>query len=185
VRGSCPDTDIVVLYPCTYSRTRACRSTSYTVSSPGQGAPLQEGQGCRSPVEQHAAAPDFQCTSPTASPGDMPHSHAQPHRGVGKRSLWRQAPGVVIPQDAGVYGVDGACLTGPTQIKWIGQLLERDYMFAFHIDGKYKLHHGQWILCTLGTHMLTVRGAKLVTLSTTFIPLVYLFAKQHESDGAG
>ena len=90
-----------------------------------------------------------------------------------------------VPQDAAAYGVDGACFTGPTQINWIQQLLKMPKNFTLHMDGKYKLHHGVWILLTLGTHCLKVEGETCVTrLGTTFVPLVYLFCKNHESTGA-
>lgn len=90
-----------------------------------------------------------------------------------------------IPQNAAAFGVDGACFTGPTQIKWIQQLVARQGQFVLHIDGKYKLHHGIWILITLGTHMLKRVGVHSVTqLQRTFVPLVYLFSKNHESVGA-
>ena len=90
-----------------------------------------------------------------------------------------------IPQQAAAFQVDGACFTGPTQIKWIEQLLKLAKKFTLHMDGKYKLHHGVWILITLGTHCLKVGGKTQVTkLSTTFVPLVYLFCKNHESTGA-
>lgn len=90
-----------------------------------------------------------------------------------------------IPQQAAAFRVDGACFTGPTQIKWMQQLMKLPKKFTLHMDGKYKLHHGVWILITLGTHCLKVEGSTQVTrLSTTFIPLVYLFCKNHESNGA-
>jgi hypothetical protein len=91
---------------------------------------------------------------------------------------------ICIPQDANVFSVDGACFTGPTQIKWMQQLLELDGQFSLHMDGKYKLHHGVWILLTIGTHCIKVVGETSVTsLCTTFVPLVYLFCKNHESTG--
>lgn len=91
---------------------------------------------------------------------------------------------ICIPQDAATFGVDGACFTGPTQIDWIRQLLAVEFQFVLHMDGKYKLHHGVWILLTIGTHCLKAQGETAVTsLGTTFIPLVYLFCKNHESTG--
>ena len=90
-----------------------------------------------------------------------------------------------IPQDAAVFQVDGACFTGPTQIQWMKQLLKLQKNFTLHMDGKYKLHHGVWILITMGTHCLKVVGETTVTrLATTFVPLMYLFCKNHESIGA-
>jgi len=83
-----------------------------------------------------------------------------------------------------VYNVEGACLTGPMQIQWIGQLKAMPRQFVLHTDSKFKLHHGDWVLTTLGTHWLRW-DAHNRTLSTSFAPLVYLMCKQHESVGAG
>ena len=52
-----------------------------------------------------------------------------------------------------------------------------------HCDAKFKLHHGEWVLTSLGTHCLRWDPHNL-KLSTTFVPLVYLMCKQHESAGA-
>ena len=91
---------------------------------------------------------------------------------------------ICIPQQAQTYDVDGACFTGPTQIKWIQQLLPLKRNFVLHMDGKYKLHHGVWILLSMGTHCLKATGESAITkLGTTFVPLVYLFCKNHESTG--
>ena len=90
-----------------------------------------------------------------------------------------------IPQPAQSYGVQGACFTGPRQINWLGELLQLGPRQAvLHMDGKYKLHHGEWVLLTLGSHCLRQLGEDEVTgLTTTFLPLVYLFCKNHESTG--
>ena len=56
-------------------------------------------------------------------------------------------------------------------------------MFVLHVDGKHKLHHGKWILITLGTHMLKCVGTHKFKLGTTFVPLIYLMCLQHESSG--
>ena len=82
-----------------------------------------------------------------------------------------------------VYDTEGACLTGPTQIAWMGQLVNMPLKFVLHADGKHKLHHGGWILITLGTHYLRWDQHNL-TLSTSFAPLMYLFCKQIETLGA-
>ena len=90
-----------------------------------------------------------------------------------------------IPQFAATYHVDGACFTGPRQINWIRQLSTRDGRFVLHLDGKHKLHHGVWVLITLGTHCLSVKGqATARDLTNTFIPLIYLFCKDNESTAA-
>jgi len=52
-----------------------------------------------------------------------------------------------------------------------------------HIDGKYKLHHSKFLLLTIGTHYLRYDHHHS-TLSNSFAPLVYLFCKEGESDGA-
>ena len=56
-----------------------------------------------------------------------------------------------VPMDALSYSVHGTCFTGKIQIGWIGQLIERPKLFVLHVDGKYKLHHQNCILLTLGT----------------------------------
>lgn len=59
-----------------------------------------------------------------------------------------------IPQDNASFDVEGVCVTGPMQLKWIGQLIDMPLQFVLHADGKHKLHHAGWILITLGTHHL-------------------------------
>ena len=89
----------------------------------------------------------------------------------------------VIPLQASDFSVSGECFTGPQQIKWIGQLGKIPFKFVLHIDGKYKLHHGKWILITIGVHVLRW-DAHHSRLVTSFVPLIYLFCKEHESQGA-
>ena len=104
--------------------------------------------------------------------------------GAGAVSALLQKDYICIPQDAATFQVDGACFTGPTQISWVRQLVGRPGQFVLHMDGKYKLHHGVWILLTIGTHCLRAMGETATTsLGNTFIPLVYLFCKNHESTG--
>ena len=88
-----------------------------------------------------------------------------------------------IPMDVSAYNIHGACYTGPHQIQWMGQLAKMPGEWQVHIDGKYKLHHAKWLLLTIGTHRLRYDVANQ-TLSNSFIPLVYLFCKEGESDGA-
>ena len=95
-------------------------------------------------------------------------------------SKFRQLIYIPMPD---VYQVEGACLTGPMQIQWMGQLMKLPRQFVLHIDSKFKLHHGEWVLTSLGTHCLRWDPHHL-KLSTTFVPLVYLMCKQHESAGA-
>ena len=59
-----------------------------------------------------------------------------------------------VPMDCALYDTEGMCFTGPQQVQWIGQLLQRPQQFVLHADGKHKLHHGRWVLMTLGTHYL-------------------------------
>ena len=89
---------------------------------------------------------------------------------------------IYIPMED-VYGVEGACMTGPMQISWMGQLMNLPKKFVLHADSKFKLHHGEWVLTTLGTHYLRW-DVNNRNLSTSFVPLVYLICKQHESVGA-
>ena len=92
---------------------------------------------------------------------------------------------LAIPLEAKDFSVSGECFTGTQQIKWIGQLGKIPFQFVLHIDRKYKLHHGKWILITIGVHILRwdVHHCRLVT---SFVPLdlVYLFCKEHESQRA-
>jgi hypothetical protein len=88
-----------------------------------------------------------------------------------------------VPMTCAEYNTEGLCLTGPVQIKWIGQLCEMPRRFVLHIDGKYKLHHGGWILITVGTHYLRW-DAHHQQLSQSYVPLVYLMCKQGESGTA-
>jgi hypothetical protein len=59
-----------------------------------------------------------------------------------------------VPMDTSAYSVHGACFTGKIQIGWIGQLVGRPKLYVLHLDGKYKLHHQNFILITLGVHYL-------------------------------
>ena len=47
-----------------------------------------------------------------------------------------------VPMDCARYDTEGMCFTGPMQVQWIGQLLQRPHQFVLHADGKHKLHHG-------------------------------------------
>ena len=89
----------------------------------------------------------------------------------------------VTPQEAALYKVEGACFTGPQQLRWVLGLTKMPGKFVLHMDGKHKLHHGVWILITIGTHYLRNTGVISVELTHSFVPLVYLFCKQHETTG--
>lgn len=93
-------------------------------------------------------------------------------------STFRQV--INVPMDCAKYDTEGMCFTGPMQVQWIGQLLQRPHQFVLHADGKHKLHHGRWVLMTLGTHYLRY-DAERDQLSTSFAPLMYLMSKQVES----
>ena len=93
-------------------------------------------------------------------------------------STFRQV--INVPMDCARYDTEGMCFTGPMQVHWIGQLLQRPQRFVLHADGKHKLHHGRWVLMTLGTHYLRY-DADRDQLSTSFAPLMYLMSKQVES----
>lgn len=86
-----------------------------------------------------------------------------------------------IPMDDTEYpDVLGVALTMKCQIDWIGQLVQKPLRFVIHGDGKWKLHHGNWILITFGTHSneFDKKKGKIVH---SFRPLVYLFTRNQES----
>lgn len=88
-----------------------------------------------------------------------------------------------IPMDGIAFDTEGVCLTGRMQIHWMSQLLQMPKGFVLHTDGKHKLHHGEWILMSVGTHYLRWDEHHR-TLSTSFAPLVYIMCKQHETIGS-
>ena len=88
-----------------------------------------------------------------------------------------------VPIDALAFGVEGAVFTGRMQLHWLSQLVNMPHQFVLHMDGKHKLHHGGWLLTSLGTHHLRWDTHNL-TLSTQFVPLVYMMSKQIESNGS-
>ena len=64
-------------------------------------------------------------------------------------------------------GTEAMCFTGKTQLGWLGQLVAAPVRHVLHIDGKYKLHHGKWMLITIGTHSLEKpKGGAEVRTST-------------------
>ena len=89
---------------------------------------------------------------------------------------------LAVPLSGSDYAVHGQCFTGPVQVGWMLQLLGMPLKFVLHVDGKHKLHHGKFILITLGTHYLRW-DAENTRLSTSFAPLMYLMCREHESDG--
>ena len=89
---------------------------------------------------------------------------------------------MAVPLSGSDYAVHGQCFTGPVQVGWMLQLLGMPLKFVLHVDGKHKLHHGKFILITLGTHYLRY-DEHHTTLSTSFAPLMYLMCREQESDG--
>lgn len=65
-------------------------------------------------------------------------------------------------------------------IHFMSQLVELQRPWALHGDGKHKLHFGTWMLITFGTHMLRWDAHNRV-FSHAFCPLLYLWARDHES----
>ena len=86
-----------------------------------------------------------------------------------------------VPMDWTAYlGVEAVILTCHQQVDWIGQCVEHPRRFTLHIDGKWKLHHGKWILVTVGTHSIEFdRNRKLIVHS--FRPLLYMFTTNIET----
>jgi hypothetical protein len=118
-----------------------------------------------------------------AIPPTLALLNAAPSSSLVASVLGGASQSLYIPMQAGAYGIHGACYTGKTQIGWMGQLAQMPGEWQVHIDGKYKLHHSKFLLLTLGTHYLRYDHHHS-TLSTSFAPLVYLFCKEGESDGA-
>ena len=88
-----------------------------------------------------------------------------------------------VPYDTSKFpDVEAVAFTMHVQISWIGILVRVSYYYVCHIDGKYKLHHGDWMLITFGTHSIHLDDKGV--LRHTFNPLVYLFMKQQESKAA-
>ena len=70
-----------------------------------------------------------------------------------------------------LHSVQAVCFTGRTQINWLLQLAETDFKYTMHIDGVHKLHHGEWILVTIGPHVLN-RSADGTVRNTNMIPMI-------------
>ena len=85
---------------------------------------------------------------------------------------------LTIPMNYDLYpDTEAICLTGKTQVNWIGQLAASETRYMLHIDGKHKIHHGKWMLVSIGTHVLVYKeDRKKITHS--YRPL---FVKQQES----
>ena len=90
-----------------------------------------------------------------------------------------------VPLDWTKYlGVEAVALTLHVQVGWIQTLVNNPHKFVLHVDGKHKLHHGSWILVTVGTHSVERdehQNSSRGQIVHSFRPLVYMFCKQHES----
>ena len=87
-----------------------------------------------------------------------------------------------VPFDAEKFNdVEAVVLTMHVQINWIGILVHLEFYYCCHIDGKHKLHHGDWMLITFGTHSIHQVGKQI---RHTFRPLIYMFVKQQESSSS-
>jgi len=86
---------------------------------------------------------------------------------------------LTVPITTATLESAGVPLCSPHQAKLISQLADMPDRFTLHADGKYKLHHGGFILLTLGTHVL-----KLVKqqLRTSFVPLMHVVKPAGESE---
>ena len=72
-------------------------------------------------------------------------------------------------------------LTMKAQIDWIGQLRDNANRFAIHIDGKWKVHQGDWLLVTLGTHSTEYNDAR-GEVNHSFRPLMYMLTSEQETE---
>ena len=95
-----------------------------------------------------------------------------------------------VPYDYDAFkDVEALILTTLHQIQWIGQLAKMPGLFVLHIDGKHKLHHGGWLLITVGTHAMDYHRKKTALAHAIahgivhgYRPAVYMFCKQQETD---
>ena len=81
----------------------------------------------------------------------------------------------------GFDDVDAVVLTMSEQMLWLEQCVRSRHKTMIHMDGKYKLHHGGWLLVTLGCHCLRYDKRHKHVVTHTFRPFVYMFVKQKES----
>lgn len=72
-----------------------------------------------------------------------------------------------------------ACKSG---ISWLIQMMESSLNYALHADGKHKVHHGKWILTSVGIHSLEHDENSRFLTRHSFRPLLHYFGKQHESE---
>ena len=76
--------------------------------------------------------------------------------------------------------VQGVIFTTLKSVNWLGQLLQGEMPHAFHCDGTRRLHHGKWVLITLGVTSLEWCQVKRKHVHS-FRPLIYLFCRQQET----
>ena len=77
--------------------------------------------------------------------------------------------------------VEAVILTMHVQVNWVGQLTTAEKPHTAHVDGNYKVHHGDYILITYGTHVMKYDAHKKGQIRQVFRPLVYMLTKQKES----
>ena len=123
----------------------------------------------------------LQLPEPLLQPGALVTSERGPLEL--RQALAKVGATLAIPQDQTRYSVHGQCFTGPVQIGWVIQLLGMPNRFVLHVDGKHKLHHGGFVLLTIGTHFLRW-DVEHMELRQSFAPLVYLMCKEQETNGA-
>ena len=80
----------------------------------------------------------------------------------------------------GFDAVDAVVLTMREQMLWLEQCIKSRHKTMVHMDGKYKLHHGGWLLITFGCHCLRY-DKKKGRVTHSFRPFVYMFVRQKES----
>ena len=87
-----------------------------------------------------------------------------------------------VPIDYTAYPcTEAICLTGLTELGWIFQLVNSPVRYSLHIDGKHKLHHGKWMLVSIGCHDLALDKGDRDEIVHSYRPLVYMFVKQQET----
>ena len=57
-----------------------------------------------------------------------------------------------VPLPVTVDGEHIIVLIGSVQVHWLLQLTGYHHRWALHVDGKFNLHDGGWVLLTCGTH---------------------------------
>ena len=92
-----------------------------------------------------------------------------------------------IPMPSFEYdSVEAVVVVGKLQVWWLLQLAFVKH-WVLHIDGKHKLHHGGWLLLTIGTHVVELRknsdnknSKRSAGVVHAFRPLAHMLSKHHE-----